>query len=234
MKLFSFLCCILFLFADIASAIDIPDSVGSVNDFAGMIDASSEASIVQLIDGIKQKTSIEIAVLSVESLDGVPKEDFAISVAEKWGIGNKETNNGILILLAKQEREYRVEIGRGLEGVLNDAKVGRIARQVMVPNFKREQFGRGVFELILEFKGFIEHDPEVVARYEQNNFDVNSVKFSFFEFLFDTFVAKRVAMPLAQLGMQDTMMDLFMDWMGALAAGVLFLFNFSWNKDRSR
>ena len=64
MKLFSFLCCILFLFADIASAIDIPDSVGSVNDFAGMIDASSEASIVQLIDGIKQKTSVEIAVLS--------------------------------------------------------------------------------------------------------------------------------------------------------------------------
>ncbi|MBI5045988.1 MAG: hypothetical protein HZC14_03270 [Candidatus Niyogibacteria bacterium] len=60
------------------------------------------------------------------------------------------------------------------------------------------------------------------------------VQWEFFEFLFDTFVAKRASMPLAQLGIKDTMSDLFMDWMGALAAGVLFLLNSSWNKDRSR
>lgn len=59
------------------------------------------------------------------------------------------------------------------------------------------------------------------------------VQWEFFEFLFDTFVAKRASLPLAQLGVRDTMSDLFMGWMGALAAGVLFLFYSSWNKNRS-
>lgn len=186
MRSFNFLYWFLFVFlllvSDLSVAVDVPQPGGSVNDLAGMIDSSSKASIVQLIDDIKQKTTVEIAVLTVETLGGVPKEDFAIAVAEKWGVGKKGADNGLLILIAKQEREYRVEIGRGLEGVLNDAKVGRIARQVLVPDFKRGQFGRGIFGLILEIKGLIENNPEVVARYNQQDYARDGFELSFFEF----------------------------------------------------
>ena len=124
-----------------------------------MIDATSKTNIEQIISEINQKTTAEIAIVTVETLDGVPKEEYAIDIAQKWGIGKKQNDNGILILISKQEREYRIEIGRGLEGLINDAKAGRIGRQIMVPNFQRNQYGKGIYEALVEINGLLENQP---------------------------------------------------------------------------
>ena len=148
-------------------AMSIPQPQGAVNDFAHIIDPASRQEITRLINEIKTQTTVEIAVATVETLEGIPKEEYALQLAQEWGIGKKETDNGILILIAQQEREYRMEIGKGLEGTINDAKAGRIGRQILVPNFQKNQYGKGIYETILEIKGLVENNPEVIARYEE-------------------------------------------------------------------
>lgn len=157
----------LIAFSAFAQAIQIPQPIGTVNDFAGIIDATSKQNIANAISEINQKTTAEIAVVTIESLDGIPKEEYAIELAQKWGIGKKQNDNGILILVAKQERQYRIELGRGLEGLINDAKAGRIGRQIIVPNFQKNQYGKGIYEAIIEIQGLLENKPEVIARYTQ-------------------------------------------------------------------
>src|SRR3989344_2526299 len=158
---------LLLLLTTTSFAIEIPAPQGTVNDFAQMIDATSKANIAQIINEINQKITAEIAVVTIETLDGIPKEEYAIEIAQKWGIGKKQNDNGILILISKQERQYRIEIGKGLEGIINDAKAGRIGRQIIVPNFQKNQYGKGIYQALIEIQGLLENEPEVIARYEE-------------------------------------------------------------------
>lgn len=171
---------ILLLFITAVSAFDIPQPLGTVNDFAKMFDSASEKNIADLITQVNKETSVEIAVVTIESLNGIPKEEYSIALANKWGVGKKGKDNGIVILIAKQEHEYRIEIGSGLEGTINDAKAGRIARQVLVPNFKRGEYGKGTFETILAVKGLLENNADVVAKYSEPEVNFGLGSFLFF------------------------------------------------------
>jgi uncharacterized protein len=115
-----------------------------VNDFAEVIGPREENQLTQIIQELEEKTSVEIAVVSVSTIEPYADEkEYAVRLFEKWGIGKKEKDNGILILLALKERVVRIEVGYGLEGVLPDGLCGEIIRQIMVPFFKRGQFGAG-------------------------------------------------------------------------------------------
>jgi len=104
---------------------------GYVNDFAGVLSPSARAQLTALCTEVDQKTHAQIAVVTVPSLDGKPVEDYAIDLATKWGVGPKQSNRGILILLAIQDHKYWTEVGYGLEPILPDGKVGGFGREAV-------------------------------------------------------------------------------------------------------
>src|SRR3989442_11136752 len=100
---------------------------GYVNDFADVLPSQARTRIAAICEEADQKTRAQIAVVTIRKLDGVPIEDFASKLYERWGIGPKSANRGVLILLAVDDRRYRVEVGYGLEPILPDGKVGASA-----------------------------------------------------------------------------------------------------------
>ncbi len=104
---------------------------GYVNDFANVLSANARAQLTALCTEIDQKAKAQIFVVTVPSLKGQPIEDFSLNLATKWGVGPKQTSSGVLILLAKQDRQYRFEVGYGLEGILPDGKVGGFGREAV-------------------------------------------------------------------------------------------------------
>jgi uncharacterized protein len=152
----------------IANAIEYPSPTGYVNDFANILSPGDIARLNSEIAAIEKATTVEIAIVTIDTLQGVSVEEYAVKLFEKWGIGKKSNDNGLLILVAKNEREYRIETGYGLEGTINAARSGRIGRETIEPNFKKGEYGRGLYEAVLEVKGLVENDPSVVAKYESS------------------------------------------------------------------
>ncbi len=130
-----------------------------VNDYANVIDDNLEKEIYEFIDNLEKQTTAEIAVLTIDTTEGEPIRDYAISIAHGV-VGKEGKDNGILIVLAVQDRQWDIEIGYGLEGILNDAKVGRIGRDLMVPLFKEGKFGEGLFEGVKEIGKIITNQSE--------------------------------------------------------------------------
>ncbi len=123
----------------------LPESKGYVSDYAGVISDNDKAVITSLATEIKKKSGAEIAVLTVETISPYGSiEEFSIDVAEKWGIGNKEKDNGVLIVLSTGDRIVRIEVGYGLEGALPDGKTGQIIDSYILPLFRQGNFSGGL------------------------------------------------------------------------------------------
>jgi len=116
---------------------------GYVNDFAGVLSAPAKEKLAALCAEVDRKTGAQIAVVTVSSLGGEPVEQFSIDLATQWGVGPKQQARGVLILLAPNDRKYRVEVGYGLEAILPDGKVGGFGRE-MVPLLQRNDYGGAV------------------------------------------------------------------------------------------
>jgi uncharacterized protein len=115
-----------------------------VNDFANVLSQETKQYILNNSNALDKKTSAQIVVATVDSLEGTDVENYAISLFRKWGIGDKEKDNGVLILLAPSERKARIEVGYGLEGKINDAKAGRFLDEYAVPYFKNDNWDQGI------------------------------------------------------------------------------------------
>jgi uncharacterized protein len=135
--------------------IDYPDYIGYVNDFASILDASAESELGNMITDLEQDTSAEIAVVTIENLQGITIEEYAVVLFEKWGIGKQDLDNGLLFLVAVEEREIRIEVGYGLEGVITDIEAGNIINDIMVPQFKNGEFGEGLYDAVVIASGQI-------------------------------------------------------------------------------
>jgi uncharacterized protein len=116
---------------------------GYVTDLAHVIDPATKARLETLCAEVEQKTGAQIAVVTVDSLDGQSKEDYAADLYKHLGVGSKKENRGVLLLLAPKERQYRIEVGYGLEPVINDARAGDIGRE-MVPDLRRQDYSTAV------------------------------------------------------------------------------------------
>lgn len=123
--------------------LDAPPYRGYVNDYADMISPAAEQAIEQTLEAFDRSDSTQISILTIESLEGDSLEDFSIRVVDKWKIGRKGKDNGVLLLAVKKEHDLRIEVGRGLEGLLTDLLAGRIVDTVIVPNFKQGEFDAG-------------------------------------------------------------------------------------------
>jgi uncharacterized protein len=102
-----------------------------VNDFAGVLDAATQARLNDLCFQVEQKAHAQIAVVTVKSLDGQDVVSYAVALYQKWGIGAKGKDRGVLILFATQDRKYWTTVGYGLEPILPDGKVGGFGREAV-------------------------------------------------------------------------------------------------------
>jgi len=117
-----------------------------VVDLAGIVDSATESKLNAFLTELEQKTTAQLIVLTIHSLEGESIEEFSIDIAhKKWKLGQKDKDNGVLFLIAMNDRKYRIEVGYGLEGILPDSRVGSIGRDVLVPFFKNGDFSKGVY-----------------------------------------------------------------------------------------
>uniref|UniRef100_UPI00356654D0 TPM domain-containing protein n=1 Tax=Desulfosarcina sp. TaxID=2027861 RepID=UPI00356654D0 len=128
------------------AALEVPLLKSHVNDYAAMLSTASQRQLEAILTDFEQKESTQIVVLTIPSLQGDSLEDFTMRLAEAWKIGHKNLDNGAILLIAKNDRKIRIEVGYGLEGRLTDLLAGRIIRNVIAPQFKSGQFDRGITE----------------------------------------------------------------------------------------
>lgn len=122
----------------------MPTSSIYVQDYAKVLSEQSKAAILARSTELNAKTNAQIVVVTVPTLGGMDIKEYSIELARKWGIGGKKENNGILILLSLNEKRTRIEVGYGLEGAVNDAKVGAIIREQMNPYLSKGDFDKGI------------------------------------------------------------------------------------------
>ncbi len=114
-----------------------------VNDFAHVLSADTASSLDDLAKQIDEKAHAQIAVVTINTLDGRDIEGYAVDLFKQWGVGGKSSNRGVLILLAVQDHRYRTEVGYGLEPILADGKVGGFGREA-VPFLKQNNYDNAV------------------------------------------------------------------------------------------
>jgi len=117
---------------------------GYVNDFAGVLSVPEKQQLEALLQQLERKTGAELAVVAVDSMRGGEVHDVANRLFERWGIGKKGKDNGILLFAAIQEHKAAIEVGYGLEPVIPDAQAGRILDQAVMPWFKPGQTGQAL------------------------------------------------------------------------------------------
>ena len=120
-----------------------------VQDWAGVMDAATRHQLAGYLWELKQKTGVELAVVTVVSLGGASIEDFTHRLAEASGLGVKGRDEAAVLLVAVKDRKYRIEVGYGLEGVLPDGVAGALGRQHLVPYFKEGRYAAGIQECVL-------------------------------------------------------------------------------------
>jgi uncharacterized protein len=152
-----------FFFAVMAcgeSVDSLPKPTSYVSDLAGVMDAASKQQIEDICREVAQKANAQIAVVTVNDLGGQAVEDFTHALQQKWGVGTKGTDRGIVMLFAIHDRKRWIEVGNGLQGILNDAKAGDIGRS-MVPQLKDEDYGAAALNGVQQIASAIAADANV-------------------------------------------------------------------------
>lgn len=134
---------------------DVPQLKDRVNDHARMLSSTVGRQLETVLAELERTDGTQVVLLTIDSLKGDSLEDFSIRVVEKWKIGQKDFDNGVLLLIAKNDRKIRIEVGYGLEGKLTDLVSGRIIRNVIAPHFKMGRFDQGILEGITAIVGVV-------------------------------------------------------------------------------
>ncbi|MBK5243084.1 YgcG family protein [Clostridium sp.] len=152
-KILSIMLCTLILSSIISmnlvnAEVKFPRATASkyINDYVGEIDADSAQYIMSVGKELEDKTGAEAIVVVIDTLQGESIESYANGIFREWGIGQKDKNNGLLILLSTTDRKWRVEVGTGLEGAITDIYSSRVMNEIAVPKFKQNQYGQGIRE----------------------------------------------------------------------------------------
>ncbi len=136
----------LFLGAAVSFGLDVPRLSGRVNDYGNMISPQARTVLEAELAGFERTDSTQVVVLTVPSLEGDTIEDFSFRVGDAWKIGQRGKDNGVIFIVAKADRKMRIEVGRGLQGVLTDLLAGRIIDTVVKPRFRENRFDEGFLE----------------------------------------------------------------------------------------
>ncbi len=134
---------------------DRPNPPKLVNDFANVFSAREVAEMERKLIDYNKKTSTQIVVVSIESLNGASIEEYAEDIGEKWGVGQKGKDNGMIILTSMKDRKVTIRTGYGLEGTIPDVIANRIVNEDIVPQFKRGKFYDGINAAVDKVKGYL-------------------------------------------------------------------------------
>ena len=163
---------ILFVFIVISLFSSVPKLEHRINDYAGILSTQQKLDLETYLFKIEQKTSCQIAVLIVPSLNGSDLESYSMRVVEKWKLGQKHKDNGVLLLVALKERKIRIEVGYGLESIITDLKAGYIIRNKIVPFFKKGDYYGGIYAGLEAVGGLILGDyqisPKELEKYKKS------------------------------------------------------------------
>jgi uncharacterized protein len=154
--------CLLLFSTSFAAAEDLKriHPSGYVTDLAGVIGAEAKTRLEALCTEVEQKTGAQMAIVTVQSLDGESVENYAVDLYKQLGVGSKKENRGVLLLVAPSERKYRIEVGYGLEPVINDARAGDAGR-AMVPYLRQHDYGKATEVAAWQLAKYIADDAGV-------------------------------------------------------------------------
>lgn len=142
-------------FAGRILAVEFPQPIGYVNDFGEMFSVEFQQELEQELADFEKETSAEISVVTITSLDEETVEEYAVRLFENWQIGKKTEDNGILLLISRDDRKMRIEVGYGLEPVVTDGRAGRIIREQLRPHFQEENYQEGVHLAVAKLEEYI-------------------------------------------------------------------------------
>jgi len=160
---------ILILIAASASALEVPPLRGRINDNAGLLSRTSKNELESYLAGLESANGVQLALLTIPSLSGESLESYSLRVAEEWGLGSREEDSGVLMLVALDEREIRIEVGYGLESVLTDAKSGFIIRDIIVPEFRKGNYNDGIVAGVRTIGEVVSGDLTITAEQIENS-----------------------------------------------------------------
>jgi len=161
-KTFSVVVCILLSSTSVlCQDIKLPQPAGWVSDFAGVISPEYAERISAIIKELEEKTTAEIAVVVIKDIGDARIEEYAVKLFEKWGIGKKGKDNGILILAVMEQRQVRIEVGYGLEPIIPDGVAGSIIREKIIPAFKKGEYGEGMLYATASIASIIARDAGI-------------------------------------------------------------------------
>jgi uncharacterized membrane protein YgcG len=135
-----------------------------VIDRANLLSPTQEETIFKSIQDLEKTVGSQIAIITIASLDGVAIEQYSISKLEEMSLGRKFYKDGVLIVVAYQDREARIEVGYGLEKILKDEVAAKILREQMIPKFKEQNAYKGIYESVRTIKDLIEDNENLVGQ----------------------------------------------------------------------
>ncbi|MBU4294216.1 MAG: TPM domain-containing protein [Actinobacteria bacterium] len=155
---------ILIYFTGCASAkkytLDFPDYNGYVNDYTDTLSAEWKTKTENLAQAVREETSCEIAVAVIDELGGATIEEYAAGLFAKWGIGKKDKDNGVLLLVALKDKQLRIEVGYGLEAIIPDLRAKDIIDDVITPRFKNSDYDSGVYNGVVAIANIIYEEQD--------------------------------------------------------------------------
>lgn len=137
-----------------------PELTGRVVDQANLLSAEKEAELEQRLAALERDTSDQVVVVTLPSLEGYDIADYGTQLGRHWQIGQKDGDNGVLLIVALEERKIRIEVGYGLEGILTDALSALIIHEQITPAFRNGGFERGIEQGVLAIEAQLRLDPE--------------------------------------------------------------------------
>lgn len=132
--------------AAVAQELTIPELTGRVVDQAELLEAQTEAQLTSMLASHEQASGEQVVVVTVPDLQGRSIEEFGLELGRSWGIGQADTDSGALLIIARDDRRIRIEVGYGLEGRLTDAQSSVIINSIITPAFRQNEFERGIVE----------------------------------------------------------------------------------------
>jgi uncharacterized protein len=142
-----------------AQRAEVPYLTGYVVDSAEIMKADTRRQLAERLRTHEQKSTNQVAVLTVPTIHGESVEDYAVRVFEEWKLGRKGKDNGVLVVVVPQDRRMRIEVGYGLEGTFTDATAGRIIRDVMTPRFRQGDYDGGISQGVGAILAHLEGRP---------------------------------------------------------------------------
>jgi uncharacterized protein len=150
---------LLFIAATAWAQVAVPPLTGRVTDLTGTLTREQQAGLERMLQEFEARKGTQLAVLIVPTTKPEPIEQFALRVGEQWKIGRKKVDDGAILVVAKEDRTVRIEVGYGLEGVLNDATASRIIREIIVPRFREGDFYGGINAALDRMMRLIDGEP---------------------------------------------------------------------------